>query len=351
MDSHFGERLKSARKMAGLSMEKLAIKSGGVVSKQAINKYEKGKMGPSSKVLVALSQAVGVKPDYFFRTQKFEVLKFEFRKKARMLVREKESIQYRTLDFLERYFEIEEILEAKTSFENPLQDTEKVVKNVADIEKAVMAIRKAWELGETAPISKLMEILEDKGCRIFEIDASEDFEGISAYVDSVPVIAIRRQDDLVRKRLTILHELGHILLVFPDGMALKTKETLCYDFAGAFLLPEKVIKSRIGEHRINISDFEMKKIKGMYGISIRAIMKRLNRLNVIADHVYRSFCIWINQRYPRSEPGEYLGKEYPNRFKQLVYHAAAEEVITFSRAAELLNISLSEFRNEFQLVS
>ncbi len=35
----------------------------------------------------------------------------------------------------------------------------------------------------------------------------------------------------------------------------------------------------------------------------------------------------------------------------LVYHAAAEDIITFIRAAELLNLPLSEFRKAFQLVS
>jgi predicted HTH domain antitoxin len=52
-----------------------------------------------------------------------------------------------------------------------------------------------------------------------------------------------------------------------------------------------------------------------------------------------------------NEPGEYLGKEHANRFDQLVYRAAAEEIITFSRAAELLNMPLSNFRQAFQIVS
>ncbi|MBW2216553.1 MAG: helix-turn-helix transcriptional regulator [Deltaproteobacteria bacterium] len=47
MLANFGERLKNARKMAGLSMEALAKKAGALISKQAIGKYEKGKMKPS----------------------------------------------------------------------------------------------------------------------------------------------------------------------------------------------------------------------------------------------------------------------------------------------------------------
>jgi predicted transcriptional regulator len=48
MINEFGERLRSARKMAGLSMEALAQATGALVSKQAISKYEKGHINPQA---------------------------------------------------------------------------------------------------------------------------------------------------------------------------------------------------------------------------------------------------------------------------------------------------------------
>ena len=53
----------------------------------------------------------------------------------------------------------------------------------------------------------------------------------------------------------------------------------------------------------------------------------------------------------KREPGNYSGKEKANSFKQLVLHAAAEQVISYSKAAELLNRSLSEFEREVSIVS
>lgn len=50
-ETSFGVRLRAARKMAGLSMEDLAGKLGGLVTKQAISKYEQGQMMPSTEVL------------------------------------------------------------------------------------------------------------------------------------------------------------------------------------------------------------------------------------------------------------------------------------------------------------
>jgi Zn-dependent peptidase ImmA (M78 family)/transcriptional regulator with XRE-family HTH domain len=53
-ETPFGVRLRAARKMAGLSMEDLAKKLGGMISKQAIGKYEKGRMMPTPEVLEQL---------------------------------------------------------------------------------------------------------------------------------------------------------------------------------------------------------------------------------------------------------------------------------------------------------
>jgi len=349
MLANFGERLKSARKMSGFSMAALADKAGRAVTKQAISKYEKGLMNPGGDALVALSRALGVKSDYFFRAQKVSLGEFEFRKKSRLGRKEEERIKYRTLDFLERYLEIEDILGERAVFKNPLSAPH--VHKPEDAEKAAIEVRRKWKLGE-APISNLMELLEDNGIRIHEIETDDNFIGISAWADDIPIIAVRHQDDLLRKRFTISHELGHILLKIDGKNDPKSREKLCHTFAGAFLLPEKVIKAELGKKRNKIALWELKKIKGIYGISIQAVMARARQLEIISEHAYRNFCINVNtQGWKVNEPGEYIGKEHANRFDQLVYRAAAEEIITFTRAAELLNLPLSEFRRAFQIVS
>lgn len=58
-ETPFGVRLRAARKMAGLSMEDLASKLGGRVTKQAISKYEQGRMMPSPEVMERLVEVLG----------------------------------------------------------------------------------------------------------------------------------------------------------------------------------------------------------------------------------------------------------------------------------------------------
>ena len=48
--------------------------------------------------------------------------------------------------------------------------------------------------------------------------------------------------------------------------------------------------------------------------------------------------------------GKYEGKEASGRFRQLLYKAVAEEVISIGKAAALANTSVSELKNQLQLI-
>ena len=69
----FAQRLKQARILQKMSMDQLVAKIGGLVTKQAISKYESAKMLPNDTVLVALATALDVDADYFFRPFTFDL--------------------------------------------------------------------------------------------------------------------------------------------------------------------------------------------------------------------------------------------------------------------------------------
>lgn len=350
MINNFGERLNAARKMAGLSLDAVALKTGSMVTKQALSKYEKGKIKPGSDVLLALAKALDVKVDYFFRASTISIEGVSFRKRSRLSKKEEERIKFLTIEFINKYLEIKEILNIRPAFKSPVVHPR--IADYADIERAATEIRKNWHLGN-GPIPHLIELLEEKGFKIFEVDVEKDFDGLSGYVEGmgVPVITIFKDGDIVRKRFTIAHELGHLLLDFTEAET-QSPEKLCHAFAGALLLPKEIMLEELGKRRNNITAWELKRLKGIYGVSMRAIMARAHHLNIISDNAWRQFNIYVNKKgWSKSEPGAYEGREIANRFKQLVLHAAAEKIISFSKAAELLNKSLRELEEEVQIVS
>lgn len=66
----FAKRLRQARMKEKLSMDALCQKIQGLVSKQAVSKYEAAKMMPSSTILIALADALKVNIDYNLRASR-----------------------------------------------------------------------------------------------------------------------------------------------------------------------------------------------------------------------------------------------------------------------------------------
>lgn len=345
MKEIFSKRLKSARTLASLSQDQLVEKMEHVVSKNAISKYEKGEMMADSTILLALSKALNVKPDYFFRPFTVEIENVEFRKKQKLSVKKVSAIKQTVTDFVERYIEVEQFLNIVSDFSNPVKDL--LVSTIKDVDKAALILREKWELGLNA-LPNIIDLLEDKEIKVIEVDAPDEFDGFSGWADGkIPIIVVNQNYNVERKRLTALHELGHLILNLNENISYREKERLCFQFAGAMLIPEPTFKTELGNVRSHFSVPELIAVKETYGISIQAIMARAKDLGVINESQFIAFRKWISRNRTEEGLGRYKGSEHTFRFKQLIYRAAAEEVISLSKAANLSNQKLAQFRKEF----
>lgn len=344
----FAKRLKSARLLSAMSMDKLVEAMGGVVSKNAIAKYERGEMMPNSAVLIALAKALSVRPDYFFRPFTVEIGSVEFRKKSKLGAKKITAIKQQVTDQIERYLEIEELLHINTHFTNSVAD--RSIEEARDVEAAVNFLLVDWHLGFNA-LPNVIELLEEKGVKVIELEAELAFDGLSGWAlhgeIKVPLIVVNKSYSIERKRFTVLHELGHLLLNFREGIDHKEIEKLCHCFAGAMLIPYETFIAELGEHRTAISLHELVFIKETYGISIQAIMARAVSLGVITQSTYLRFRKFVSKNRKEVGWGNYQGKEQSDRFKQLIYRAAAEDIISLNKAANLSNMKLAAFRDEF----
>lgn len=345
----FAERFKSARLMKGFSLQDLADALDNQLSRQALHRYEKGEVIPDAEKINAMSKALNVNPDYFFRTTKVELSGVEFRKLSKMPQREASIIKEITKEKLSRYLELEEILGLSVDFKNPLNGIGKITA-YEHVNEAAKKIRADWNLGNGA-IFNVVELLEDNNIKVIDLRVNDDFDGLQTFVNEIiPVVAynankINKPD---RIRFTLLHELAHLLLEFGD-VTERQKETLCHQFAGAMLLPEETIKTELGNHRNKLSINELGIIKKQYGISMQAVVMRAKDCGIINDHYTKQFFFLIKQlNWKVDEPVEYKGVEESNRFEQLLFRALIEDQISMSKAASLSNQSLAEFKKEHQ---
>lgn len=350
----FARRLQQARAMRCLSLRALETAMHGFVSHNALAKYERGDMLPGSDVLIALCEALGQPADFFFRPFKIGVNQVRFRKKSRFPVSRQKAVKELAADYVERYREAEELVGDVRTYAAPLPD--RPVTDLAGAERMATKLREAWQLGHD-PLPNIFELMESKGIKVLELpDEDRDFDGLSADTEAGPVVVIAAHlnKNLPRKRMTEVHELGHIVLKLDPAMEEKTEEKTVAAFAGAFLLPADTFTAAFGHSRQRFTVAELVELKGHFGVSIMAIMRRARSLNLITEQTYKSFCVLTSSWGWRSkgEPGDdrYAGCETDGRFRQLVRRAVAEEIITLSKGAALLGEPMSRVRHDMEQV-
>jgi transcriptional regulator with XRE-family HTH domain len=188
-----GVRLKLARAAAGLSLRALEARMDGLVTAQAIGKYERNQMMPSSSVLHALASALGVTDEYLLNPAAVELVAVEFRRKALTSARETAEVRARILSEVERYLEIESILRIDAG--EPFKKGERPpVRTLDEAEASAGTLRSQWRLGDDA-IPNLCEFLEDRGVKVCALPLPENVSGVQATVKradgaTVPVIVV-----------------------------------------------------------------------------------------------------------------------------------------------------------------
>lgn len=333
-----GERIKRARIKGGFSLEALALKANKIVTKQAISQYEKNQKNPSSSVLIALANALDVGVEYFFRTVDVEIGKVDFRKHSAFGKKKQEIVKEKVREYLERYIQIEDILDMQEPFVNPIENEK--LDTLDDIEDIVSKLRTEWRLG-IDPIQNVVEMLELKNIKVLLIEEEKKFNGLCGKANDDAChhfIVLNTNSELPddRRRFTALHELGHMLL--PHYAE---DEKASDRFAGAFLFPKESVLKEFGEKRSKISIEELKHIKSKYGISIAGIIFRLHDLEIISDSMFKRF--WIRNRTSRfDEKIPLIKEEKVSRFKNLLAHAYSEQLVSLSKLAELSGLSVDE---------
>lgn len=180
-----------------------------------------------------------------------------------------------------------------------------------DPELVAEAMRSAAGLGAEDPVLNATRALERLGVGVVDnLDhLSDDSRGHTAvsrpsrYNDR-PVVALVADVPGAVKRLTVLHEAGHLIfdrdLAGPVSGTRSPEEKRAYKFAGAYMLPEKVVRQRVSES-LNLHGYLP--IKAAYGISVGAIIMRAHDLGIISADRARSLQIQLSsQGWRTNEP-------------------------------------------------
>src|SRR5579885_1191071 len=147
------QRLGRLRLARGLTLEQLAAEMGGVVTKQALSKYEKGSSQPSPIVLNRLANVLGVKAADLFREPEVTLRFIAYRKGATLRQRDREQIESLVAESLEERVRLQERVGGIADADIPIQKLK--VARLEQTEDAASQMRDLWQLG-LDPISNVV---------------------------------------------------------------------------------------------------------------------------------------------------------------------------------------------------
>ncbi|MFC4949257.1 ImmA/IrrE family metallo-endopeptidase [Pseudonocardia sp. GCM10023141] len=146
----------------------------------------------------------------------------------------------------------------------------------------------------------LAQWLEAAGCLLVGEDfATARVDGLSQWVGEHPVILFNTAAPPDRLRLTLAHELGHLVL-HADALSVDDVEAQANAFAGEFLMPAEVIRPSLRNLKIG----RLLDLKREYGVSMQALVERAYHLGLLSPiqrtSLYKMFSAkgWRSQ-----EPG------------------------------------------------
>lgn len=333
-------RIKQLRLARGLSLDALADAMGGIVTKQALSKYELGTSTPSAPVLNQLARALGVRAMELWAEPTSKVDFLGYRKRAALPRKWQEAFEANLARTLEERFRLQEYCYGNVAFDLPVHEF--AANSEDDAEKAAEALRAKWNLG-VDPISDLTAVLEDHLVHVIEADAPDKFDGISVLVADASgrtraaAVVSRTGCPGERQRLNLAHELGHLVLKPSKKVE---EEKAAFRFAGAFLAPRVCIEREIGTHRTRIRLEEFLILKRRFGLSVQALLRRLLDLGIIGESQYRWWFIFLGKMKWRREEPESLPPERPTWLKQAVHRSIAEGFLTAEDGGQLLGEKL-----------
>lgn len=301
----YGQRLTALRHIFGLSQTRLASKLN--VTQSFLSQIERGNRPVPEPLIVHASTEFALPISFFVvAPSPLDSGPVTFRKTARATVRDEERVSGLYTEASRLFHMISE----KSGYV-PVNLPEPRDYN-DDPEQVAVALRQSAGLTEDEPVLNVTRCLERMGIGVVDQLDSHNHEGghtgVSrpSHLNHRPLVALAESVPGAVKRLTLLHEVYHLIadrdLVGPITSTRSSEEQRAFRFAAAFLLPEPVVRKRISES-LNLHGYLP--IKADYGISVPAVIRRAKDLGVISKDRYRSLSIQLSsQGWRTNEPVE-----------------------------------------------
>lgn len=256
-----------------MTIEELSKKS-----KIPLKKIKDGHVERTKGHINSLSNTTRLHQNYFLRNSNSKISKISFRGSNIA----EENLRAEILEHFERV----KILLDKTNTDllfSPPPSLSKINKT-EDIETVADEVRESWFSGNTV-LRDIVRVLENHNIMILEIP-NKNLIGCSGFIDDkYCFIATNSSDNLPTKYFTLLHELGHVLLLNQFPTPFMDEEEVCNRFAASLLISWKDISNDpIPTDRAELQNFLVSK-RNKYFVSHATLCRRLEELSLLSEEM------------------------------------------------------------------
>ncbi|KAF9659592.1 XRE family transcriptional regulator [Tenacibaculum sp. ZH5_bin.1] len=290
------ETLKLARNYLGLSQTGLAKKIG--VSQAVVSNIEKGNK-PLTEDLIQKLKSVFSR-SFFSVKNHGGNLNLHYRSSA--------NISKKMIDLFESRVNIlaNNICEILEYVDIPVNTIPTIGVEDFDYNAKELALYVRRYLGiGVNPIDEIVSLLERNGVIVYfyEFDfissQNKNFDGVSFYVEDVPVILINKKIQNARKVFTISHELCHLIAHRNINRLIETERDLekeANTFASEFVIPTSEIKNEF--YRLTLE--KLFSLKAKWKLSVSALLYKGRSVGLTKDQYRR----WVTRLSPyrKEEP-------------------------------------------------
>lgn len=307
-----GEMLLLARNRRRKTQTELATGTG--IAQAAISRIENGTRSELPlEEIQSVARFLGFPVSFFYEREPLYRTPLSlhgaaFRKKAAVSKKDQEGVVALANHYVLHFRKLLDAVDLESEFQllqfEVLNDRSSVSDNADGVTSASVAaqrVRASWQLGD-APIFNLVQFIEATGIFVVEGDFEDtDIDGVTLRPPGMkPVIVLNRDRPTDRKRFSLAHEYGHVVLhAFPY----EAMEKEANEFAAELLMPRTGVLSDLTR---GLSIPKLGLLKRKWRTAMSALIYRARTLGAIPDEaavsLYKKMSMY---GYRTREPQEF----------------------------------------------
>lgn len=303
-------QLTFAREFRGLTQTALASKIKGL-SQSNLSKFEKGLDTLSEETLERIIDYLDFPIEFFHQKITNNIENAHYRKKASLNKTDRQFIERKNSLIGYIFDRLGESLEFP-NFTFGYHDVD-----FGFTPESIAKYIRAFFKSNTDGLIDICNFLESNGVFIYECDyKNSEFDGVSFITEcGYNIIVINSNLPNDRKRFTLAHELGHIIMhLSPDFIIpeYRDKEDEANRFASELLMPEFIIRFSLTGLKIS----SLAPLKKYWGTSMQSIIYRAKQLHCINETKYKNFLIELSRKGYRTNEPVLVEIDRPTVFKK-----------------------------------